>query len=92
MLNSIFGKKTAAPVQQQQKNLKTVQVPIDYDDTPIEPSDLFKIVIVLDESGSMSDIRNDMIKAINSLIKEQKEVEGQTALFSLVKFNNKINI
>ena len=41
---------------------------------PVKHSDDFKIVVVLDESGSMSTIRNDMIKALNDLIREQKQV------------------
>ena len=57
---------------------------------PVKTSDKFKIVVVLDESGSMHDIRNDMIKALNSLITEQRQVEERPALFTLVKFNNKV--
>jgi len=56
-----------------------------------ESSDEFKIVIVLDESGSMEPIRLQMIKAINDLIKEQKQVEGRPTTFTLVKFNGNIN-
>lgn len=52
--------------------------------------DIFKIVIILDESGSMKSIKLDMINAINSLIDEQKQVEGKPATFTMVKFSDKI--
>jgi hypothetical protein len=55
-----------------------------------DPSAL-KIVIVLDESGSMEPIRHQMIGAINDLITEQKKVVGKPATFTLVKFNENIN-
>lgn len=50
-----------------------------------------KIVVVLDESGSMEPIREKMIESINSFIKEQKQVAGRTCTFSLVKFNGDIS-
>ena len=56
----------------------------------IKPSNKFKIVTVLDESGSMSSMRQEMIDALNSLISEQKEVKERPALFTLVKFNDRI--
>lgn len=52
---------------------------------------LYKIVIVLDESGSMGSIKQDMLKSINDLIREQKQVRGRPTTFTLVKFNDKIN-
>ena len=52
---------------------------------PVKHSDDFKIVVVLDESGSMSTIRNDMIKSLNDLIREQKQLE-RPCKFTLVKF------
>ena len=55
------------------------------------PTGDFKIVIVLDESGSMQTIRHQMIKAINDLIMEQKQVVGRPATFTLVKFNQNTN-
>jgi len=51
----------------------------------------FKIVIVLDESGSMQGIRNQMIKSINELILEQKAIKERPATFTLVKFNNRVH-
>lgn len=58
---------------------------------PVEHSDQFKIVVVLDESGSMDDIRQDMIDALNSLITEQKQIKERPARFTLVKFNDKVS-
>lgn len=52
--------------------------------------DLTWIVYVLDESGSMSSIKNDTIGAFNTFIEEQKKVEG-LASCTLVKFNSSIN-
>lgn len=59
--------------------------------TPVTTNNFFKIVIVLDESGSMESIKDSMRKSINELIMEQKQVEGRQATFTLVKFNNKVN-
>lgn len=50
---------------------------------------LTQIVLVVDESGSMSDIKQDVISSFNDFIKEQKTVEGEARCF-LVKFNTKI--
>lgn len=50
---------------------------------------LIWIIEVVDESGSMGDIKSDTIGAYNLFINEQKKVEGD-ALISLVKFNTKI--
>jgi Mg-chelatase subunit ChlD len=58
---------------------------------PVSSSGFYKIVIVLDESGSMSNIRSDMIKSMNDIITEQQQVEDRPATFTFVKFNNKIN-
>jgi hypothetical protein len=57
---------------------------------PVESTDDFKIVMILDESGSMDTIRNDMIKAINDLITEQKQIKNRPCRFTLVKFNDEI--
>lgn len=58
---------------------------------PVTSNSFFKIVIVLDESGSMAPIRNDMMNAINDLIKEQQQIKERPATFTLVKFNDKVN-
>ena len=47
------------------------------------------IVTVLDESGSMGDIKSDTVGAFNDFIRDQRLVEGQ-ADTTLVKFNTKI--
>ena len=64
---------------------------INNDDIPVTSDDFFKIVVILDESGSMQSIRNDMEKAINDLIMEQKQVTGRPTTFTLVKFNDHVN-
>ena len=60
------------------------------DDTPVTSSDFFKIVVILDASGSMSVIQKDMKKAINDLITEQKQVKERPATFTLVKFSDNV--
>jgi Mg-chelatase subunit ChlD len=60
-------------------------------DSRVTFDDIFKIVIILDESGSMETIKNKMIDSINDLIKEQKQVKERTATFTLVKFNDRVN-
>lgn len=62
-------------------------------DSPIKPvtfDDFFKIVMVLDESGSMEPIRNQIIGSINDLIMEQKQIKERPATFTLVKFSDKV--
>ena len=53
--------------------------------------DYFKIVMIIDESGSMEEIKDKMIKSINDLITEQKQVKERPSTFTLVKFSNTIN-
>lgn len=49
------------------------------------------IGIVLDESGSMSDIKETVVKCFNDFIKEQKQ-QGDDAYITLTKFNTYVNI
>lgn len=51
---------------------------------------LLKIVVVLDESGSMGPVKQQIIKSLNELITEQKEIKERPATFTLVKFNDMI--
>jgi len=60
------------------------------DDTPIEPDDFFKIVVVLDESGSMHSIKENMRTSLNQLITEQKTITERPSKFTLVKFNEHV--
>jgi len=57
--------------------------------SPVKHTDDFKIVVILDESGSMESIRKDMIKALNDLIKEQKQLD-RPCQFTFVKFNDNV--
>lgn len=56
----------------------------------MENKKLTEIVIVLDESGSMSDIQDDTIGGLNNFIREQQKEPGSANL-TLVKFNHKYN-
>lgn len=62
-----------------------------HNNEPVTSNGFFKIVIVLDESGSMEPIKHKMRNSINDLITEQKQISGRPATFTLVKFNNTIN-
>ena len=60
--------------------------------------ELTEIVVVLDESGSMDDIKDDVTRSYNRFLDEQKKVSGE-AIITLVKFNtdvkflyNRVNI
>lgn len=80
---------TKSCIHSSRNNTCPVTKSINKDDGMMD--DYFKIVIILDESGSMSDIKEKMIKSINDLIKEQKQVKERPSTFTLVKFNDKIN-
>ena len=56
---------------------------------PVEHTEDFKIIVILDESGSMEPIRHDMIKALNDLIMEQKQLD-RPCKFTLIKFNDDV--
>lgn len=79
----LYGKFSPVP----NKIKKTTEI---MNEDPVKHNDCFKIVVILDESGSMECIRDDMIKALNSLIKEQKEIKDRPCKFTLVKFNNEV--
>lgn len=57
---------------------------------PVKHTDDYKIVVVLDESGSMDDIADEMISSLNGLIREQKTIKDKPCRFTLVKFNNNV--
>ena len=48
---------------------------------------LTEIVFILDRSGSMSGLEQDTIGGFNSMIKQQKNAEGE-ALISTILFDN----
>lgn len=51
-----------------------------------------RIVMILDESGSMEDNKKEIIQTINTFITEQQaQKANDECKFSLVKFNNNIN-
>lgn len=94
-INMSFNKSFNAPRQSTYfdaffKNQSNIDKILN-DDTPVESNDLFKIVLILDESGSMDNIREKMLHSINDLIKEQKQIKDRPATFTLVKFNDGIN-
>lgn len=57
-------------------------------DERVKHSDLFEIVIVLDESGSMNSVRKQMIDSINDFLLEQKQISERPAAFTLVRFSD----
>lgn len=52
--------------------------------------DLTELVIIIDKSGSMYPLRDDVIGGYNSLIEKQKEDKGQTVV-TTVFFNDEID-
>ena len=52
---------------------------------------LTEIVVVLDRSGSMHSIREDIIGGFNTFLKEQKEVPGKARL-TLVQFDHEYKV
>ena len=84
---------TQAPRYSIKPNLDHVNNLLKDDDNtmPVTSDGFYKIVLILDESGSMESIRNDMLKSINDLIKEQQQVKERPSTFTLVKFNEKVN-
>lgn len=80
-----YERALRVPVKNYVSELKTPQA------KPVTFDSFFKIVIILDESGSMESVKNDMRNSINSLIKEQQQIKGRPATFTLVKFNDRIN-
>jgi uncharacterized protein YegL len=62
--------------------------------TPINPDDkTVRIVLLLDESGSMGENKLEVIQAINGFIDEQKKVKTDNpCLVTLVKFSGKVEV
>ena len=52
--------------------------------------DYTHILIVLDASGSMSSIQDDIKGSFNEFLKKQREAEGKT-VFDLYQFNDEVN-
>jgi hypothetical protein len=51
----------------------------------------FKIVMIIDESGSMDVIRDDIIGSVNSFVSGQQKEKGTVpTTFTLIKFNNSV--
>jgi len=51
-----------------------------------------KIMVLLDESGSMLNKKNDVIGGYNKFVSDQKMIMNDKAKFSLIKFNTVTNI
>ena len=51
-----------------------------------------RIVIIMDESGSMADKKADVVGGFNEFLKEQKELKDDTANAIFIKFNSTITI
>jgi hypothetical protein len=52
-----------------------------------------KMVLLLDESGSMSQVKNDMIGSINQFIYKQQNLKtDDVCSFSFITFNNKVKV
>lgn len=91
---SFFGwfpdTKHGAPYVSHKSHTHTTQA-LSEDTTPVEHTDKYKIVVVLDESGSMDCIRDSMRTALNGLISEQRTVKERPCNFTLVKFSDNVH-
>ena len=56
-----------------------------------EKNNLTEVVFILDASGSMSGLEKDTIGGMNSILKKQKEEEGET-LVSTILFNTQSSV
>lgn len=68
--------------EKEQKNPEIEETPID---------DLH-IIMILDESGSMGAIRNDIIGSVNTFIEEQQNLKKDNTTFTFVKFNTVVTM
>jgi len=53
-------------------------------------SDALHVVMVLDASGSMESIADNIIEAVNTFINKQKEIKEDDMVFTLVSFNSNV--
>lgn len=63
-----------------------VSVPV----TPLSATDALKIVMILDESGSMKIIKDKMRISINEFITNQQKEKVDATTFTLVKFSDNV--
>lgn len=56
-----------------------------------KPTNLTKITLVIDRSGSMEGLRGDVIGGINTFLKEQREQSGD-ALVTLIQFDDRYEV
>ncbi len=89
-MNSLFSFWNSTPADANQVNEVKEDSFVEKNE-PVKHSNCFKIVVILDESGSMQCIQQDMIKSINDLIREQKQITNRRCKFTLVKFNDEVN-
>ncbi len=68
-------------------------------DPPVQPTtpdrnlDDFRVIVILDASGSMLNIRSDMLGSLNTFIRKQKEDDAKQNIvsrFTMLQFNNAI--
>ena len=50
------------------------------------------VVVILDESGSMENKKNDIISGFNNFLNEQQKIKEDIADLYLIKFNNSLKI
>ncbi len=72
-------------------NKNTPSEPKNPEPEPDNPIDDLHIIMILDESGSMGSIRNDIIGSVNTFINEQKELKKDNTTFTFVKFSTLVS-
>ena len=91
LIASVFEDSRVRPAKQKQENHNTT--PHNNHTETGERNmkkDYTHIIIVLDASGSMSSIQDDIKGSFNEFLKQQREAEGQT-IFDLFQFSDEVH-
>jgi hypothetical protein len=76
--------------EQQKPKQEPEQPNQDLEQEQDKPIDDLHMILILDESGSMGTIRNDIIGSINTFTNEQKELKKDNTTFTFVKFSTNV--
>lgn len=50
-----------------------------------------RIILLLDESGSMMNQKHEVVEGVNDMIKQQRELQFEPVNLSIIKFNSQVN-
>jgi hypothetical protein len=57
-----------------------------------KPIDNLHLILILDESGSMGAIRNDIIGSVNTMIEDQQNLKKDNTTFTFIRFNTNFTV